>query len=290
MQPKQNNPAARLHRILTALRAQSDGTRLIDAWRAILGIKAPNNDHNLTFFRRYGRLLALPERVRAALLGVPDISNELYLRWIPKIETAFINTSLGGNVASFWGLFERSSLEFLEFCADILSRDRPERTLTTEDLAKILRDVEELRQDVNAPDINQSLRAYVLEGLDEIESAIADYDIDGIASIEHCTERAVGRLLLTQDQIARSSENSVLRRFKRVVYSLVVMMSAANGAIQLPHNIHEFLAECRGIEQRQLTYNQSTAKDIKSAEVPSSQPDLSDDAVPDTSNCYTEQT
>jgi hypothetical protein len=123
---KQNNPAARLHWHLTSLRNLGDNTRLLDAWRAIL--KARNDDHNVQLFKRYGQVMALPERARNALLKVPELNQELFLRWVPKAEAAFAGASLSGSVATFISLFGGpSSFDDLEFAGGaIVTRETGE--------------------------------------------------------------------------------------------------------------------------------------------------------------------
>jgi hypothetical protein len=117
---KQNNPAARLHRILSSVSAQAQNTRLLEAFRGILAPTIPINDNNSGFFRRHGQFLALPKRARDALLDVPDLNKELYSRWIPKLEAALAFNSLNAVVSTFSSSFDKSALENLEVCAAIL--------------------------------------------------------------------------------------------------------------------------------------------------------------------------
>jgi hypothetical protein len=117
---EQNNAAARLHFRLSTLRSMGDNTRLLDAWRGIL--VAPGNDNNFKFSRRYGQMLALPERARNALMTVPNLNQELFFRWMPKLDAALTGNSLNATVGSFFATFDKSALENLEYCADLLSR------------------------------------------------------------------------------------------------------------------------------------------------------------------------
>jgi hypothetical protein len=133
---------------------------------------------------------------------------------------------------------------------------RPEKTIDTETLTKIAKEVAQLRGDAEGANIEENLRSYILDGIDDMASAIEDYQFGGISSLEGCVERALGSLVLKHDQSVRLKENSVWKRFGQILSTLVLAISAANGALQLPHNVHQFLIEHGAVEQRQLTYDQ----------------------------------
>lgn len=235
---KRNNPAARLHFLLNFIHGASPNAVMIDMWSAIL--RASPNDR-LGFFRRYGRVMALPARVRDTLLTIPDLDKAPFCRWIPKLEHAFTTQSLNLSVVHFTGVFDKMALENLEICAVLLSRERPEKEIDAAALAKLAQEAEQLRRDTIAAKIDQRLKIYILDGLADITSAIEDYDLEGIDSLERSVERAFGSVLLKNDQTGRLKETSVGKRFAQFLYGLYVAVNAANGAFQLTHNMQQLL-------------------------------------------------
>ena len=55
--------------------------------------------------------------------------------------------------------------------------------------------------------------------------------------------------------MVKLKESSIGKRFGQVLYALSFALSTANGALQLPHNVHQALVEFGAIEQPQLTYD-----------------------------------
>jgi hypothetical protein len=213
---KVNNPAGRLLRVLTSLKAQGGSTRLSDAWRAILRIKiASSEDHNFEFFRRYGLLLALPARARAAILSVPDLDREMYLTWVPRLEAAFMGCGLNAQVSGFLASFDESSHQALAFGAELLSRVQAEKTVDQDELSKIAQQVEELRRDTTQSDIDEDLKIYVLEGLADIASAIEEYELEGMTSLERGLAVVLGSLEMKRAQSANWRESTIWKRIWR---------------------------------------------------------------------------
>jgi len=247
-----NNPAARLHALLKALKGQNATTNLVNAWSVIFALQEePGGRNHFTFLRRYGKFLALPGRARAALSAVPDLDFELYSRWVPKLNDALLASPFNSIVGGFFNIFQNSDLDYLQFCADGLSSKRPEKTVDAGALTDIVKDLEQLRRDTEAAAVEQELKTYILDELDDIKSAIQDYQIDGFESLERGVERAFGSLLLKTTQTATWKDHELWRRFCRVLSRLFVVISAANAAITLPHNIQTLLIEC-GAEQQEV--------------------------------------
>ena len=63
---------------------------------------------------------------------------------------------------------------------------QPEKIIDTAALAKIAEDIPQLRREADAAEIDEGVKSYILDGLDDITSAIEDYELEGIASVERC--------------------------------------------------------------------------------------------------------
>ena len=167
---------------------------------------------------------------------------------------------MSGQVASFSATFDKIALENLEHCADILSRERSEKTIDPKELAKIANDAKQLRRETEAAEIDVELKAYILEGLDDITSAIDDYDLEGIASLEHGVERAFGTILLKKEKADKAVKTVIGSRFGQLLYNLYLIVSIANGALQLPYNVRQLLLPYihAQTEQRESTPDSTT--------------------------------
>lgn len=249
-----NNPAARLHRILTQLRSQNSNTKAIDAWSAIL--RTPSHD-GLRLLQRYARVIALPGAVRDEITQI-HVDHELYLRWVPKVQTTFLSHSLTGLITHFHQHVDQADVDRIEFCAVELSRSRPEPVVEGRQLVELLHHAQELRRECLSDEIALDLRDHLLRYVDEIISAIEEYDIVGIQPLRRSMEAAVGSSVVDRERSKRLDATPVGKKFFQFVYNGLLILNMLHGALQLPHDVQTiFVGASAAVEMANEVYPRS---------------------------------
>ena len=187
-----DNPAHRLHRILAAAAAQTDGslsTRQL--WSSVFDVRPKDT------FAIYQRLVALgdladevEEAVRAVL---PPVSHDRLLSWRTNARTV-----MTGSIDATWGnyraLLDNATLQSIGFCADRLDEESfNEQVIPETDLRGLASDVDELFNQVASGSLDPELQRVILRSLEEIRRAIAEYRIRGSAGLYEALARARGQ-------------------------------------------------------------------------------------------------
>jgi hypothetical protein len=179
----------------------------------------------------------------------------LYLEWVPKIEAALTGCSLNSDVGTFFATFDRSSFKALQFCADLLGRERPEKTVDEGERGKLRDEALLLRKETESAEIDEHLKTFILEGLEEIISAIHDYDLEGIVSLERRVDRLFESLMRTPNKATKWRAENVWKRFGKILCHFSLVVSTANGLVALPHNVENPLVEYGVIEPARISFD-----------------------------------
>ena len=187
-----DNPARRLHRILSAAAAQTDGnlsTRQL--WASVFVDVQPKDT-----FAIYQRLVALGElsdEVEDAVKTVlPAVSHDRLLTWRTNVRTV-----ITGPIDATWGksrgLLDDATLQSIGFCGDRLDEESfNEQVIREVDLRALASQVDELFQEVAEGSLDPELRRVILRSLEEIHRAIAEYQIRGAAGLAEALAHARG--------------------------------------------------------------------------------------------------
>lgn len=132
-----DNPAGRLHQLLTAFRVNVGGHPSAAAWVGAVGLPDSNNASELG--RRLALVLQLPQEIESELAMVDerDYDRDHVMRWRSNVEQglgAIFSDKPSDQVA---GYFDDVSLNSLESCSWVLHRYRPERPVAENDLDRI---------------------------------------------------------------------------------------------------------------------------------------------------------
>jgi hypothetical protein len=225
--PKSNNPVGRLYEILRAL--QKAATNQNDRLDAIISkvFKIEANDSS-QLLEIYLELLNLTKDSGKEIRRLPEASHELHLRAIRVIERAFITQSLHSSWASFSKHLGASTMTGLEHTADNLSY-LGEKTVPTEDLENLQREVGELLELVTKTEMNEKLKAFLVEHLEKIHQALLYYRIKGARGLKDALERIMGAVIIfrTENPHQKAPDN-VQSKFGSVMGLLVKIVAFAN--------------------------------------------------------------
>jgi hypothetical protein len=186
-----NNPAGRLHRILS--RAKSAGQpNVLLAFATAFEIPPTNISEILL---NLGKLGLAVDEVSEELRRANDTDNlEEYLESAPHLKSALSIQHLGVTWETFKNHIRDEDLRALRYCSKALSKISLEEVLSDEQIKDLKTKVEALYEDVlGSNDVEPQLRRVILGHLDSIRRAIHEYRITGLRplaealSITACT-------------------------------------------------------------------------------------------------------
>lgn len=220
------NPALRLLEIIDSLLAADQDGPSRRAWAQAL--RVPETD-TARITAGIAEVFGLINETKATLRALPDIEHDLYLASFPAIER-LLNVD---NISNGWSNYRRELvlphvLQGLRFCAAELRKSCPEPLIDSSALESLAADVAaaigEISKDTSVP---ASLRSLLLEHLQSIQLAIANYRIRGAATLKASIERAIGGLIAHKKLLDGQRESRGVTRFIGVVQKATDMMESA---------------------------------------------------------------
>lgn len=236
-----NNPAGRL---LVLLRAGRDKKKhnlpAVDVWSDLLNVPV---DDKTRLLREIGRVFQIPALIRSRIEQIPTVDPIVYLKWLPKLEQAFIVSTLAGPWRGCIDYVDDVAIYGIEVCDELLSRHSREKTLPRDQLDNLLRDTESLVHEVADCSIDEDLRQYILKHLEIVDRAIRDYILHGAQPLQEAVEAAVGSLVLNQETYKRTSETEVGGKFWKVMGRALMLVGITAATIQIGKDVVKLLPE-----------------------------------------------
>lgn len=235
-----DNPAERLHDLLTAFKGVADQP-MLSAWAAVLGVERDNLPE---LMHAVAAVTALPVQLEADLrAALPDNDLELFLAWKPKVEAAMQGFANSGTTADgVQRQYDDATLVSLQHASHALrssGRELQDDQLTT--LADALQGLDELIS--GSADIDTDLQVFLLDLVYEMKRAVRLVRVQGVDGLQVALERSVGALYvragLGQPLPDRGSQ--VGRRFFAVIAQLGGFIAFGNSSFALGGNVLDVL-------------------------------------------------
>jgi hypothetical protein len=205
--PYYDNPAGRLHDLLTRLAQQDRVASLLDGWAAVLRV---NPENVVVHLGRVADLVrqtqdAVDSAGEGALLPPVERYRDSWAQPIFPREHAFSS-------ALKKVLPDAAALEALDLVSAQLHSIAPEGVVPDEDeLAQLKSQLRELIDMVQAADdVPDEVKHLVISRLRSVEEAIEHLDVGGPRSIHHAMEAVMGSVLFAQD--ARVAKSPTIRK------------------------------------------------------------------------------
>lgn len=199
---RNDNPAGRLYKILNEARNTGD-MPTIEMWAKVLDATDGSSPE---VFSRIAQLQELVEDVKTKIYNIEGINKDLYLSPFPKVEEIVKNPSLGHS----WNTFKPTLTELVMFglahCAELLSRYN-QQPIEQSELVALKKDIETLSDKIGMSDINVELKTVILDQLEIIRRAIAEYKIRGAEGIRDGLATCYGKLI-QNEPLFRDPETS----------------------------------------------------------------------------------
>lgn len=209
-----DNPAGRLHSILEKLK-QYDAddvagrVRSRDVWAALLEV---DREDTVALYRGIGLLLEQVDKAEKLIRDMPEIDPDLYLLNFPTLRQGIATPSINSGWSDQRKLFSPVVLRDLAFCASKIAEFYSEGIIEQEELASLAEEVNRLFDAVVNATLNQNLRELLLDLLETMRRAIAEYKIRGAAGLREALTKGVGAVVIMAQQAAEPEEQSTVKR------------------------------------------------------------------------------
>lgn len=172
---KDNNAAARVYRILLELKSLPNNTPMLEAWAKVFGVDPTNATTVYSNLVRLTDTLAEVERD----IRLQDVDHDIFLQYFPKIRSLLSHPSLQVHLNQHAPLLREEVLTTLQFCSEKLSKAAPEGTVSKEDLGAINEQIDHLAESLVGSDLNNQLKAVLLDLVESMRQAIAEFRVRG---------------------------------------------------------------------------------------------------------------
>jgi len=248
-----DNPASRLHELITLLRGGTINEYEDDSFhRRLAQILSVSPDDPLEYANPFMQVLQLPDRAAAEVHGLDDATydSELILMWHPPVRAAFSNAIFNPNMHKlneFRSQIDEPILLSLRFCGDLLHRRSAERLLSKDELDRIRQMVDELDEELRRDTkIDPEVRAFLLGHVKAMTQAIADAEIFGPTGLEDALDRLVGSLNRRSDIMVKAEDSpSVWTKVANIIVVIAAVFQIAGVQLALPSVIRHELTSGR---------------------------------------------
>ncbi|MDR1140045.1 MAG: hypothetical protein LBL62_00025 [Planctomycetaceae bacterium] len=240
-----NNPVKRLYDIVVLLRKNRNET-VTNAFAKILQIENLG-EHYPVFFRRVSIVYSL---IEAAKIAVDKINSKDYdySRSIKVISKALQSLNWQDIVANTTlGQINEADIKDLEMTAARVSELGIEKEISEEDIDSIIKQIDTFVKEVTEMQgLPENLKAFILERLDALRSAVVFYQYSGSASIETATDAMLGvivrnYLFHSKEKTTTSIVKEVATKICKLATDIYLLISVTNDLVQIPESVQTIL-------------------------------------------------
>jgi hypothetical protein len=235
-----NNPAGRLYEILVRAIKIGKNVKNSTAKSVLSKVLDINNPDSFEFFDGVKKLVTLINDTELAINKLSNVNIELYQSPINEIKEAFRDFNFGGEWSKIADKIDRGTLQTLKFCADALSRQRGEIILNVEEINELHNEVRTLLERVLDAELNDDIRSFIFDKLQDIEQAIINYKFKGSEGLQKVIENTFGATLMNDD-IKKEGENPIVVSFFTTITRIASMLSIYSNTKQLGADVGRVL-------------------------------------------------
>lgn len=231
-----NNPAARLHSILSQVYAyKGKGNPSIAVWASIF--KVPADDIPLVNYK-VASLFILPNQIQEEVYRCDGVNQALHLKWMEPVNKAIKHSSLSSSINHFADHLTEGAIVSLEHCADMLSTRTFEIAADVVKLGDVRKDLDSLYADVYSSDIDKQVKYYILRHLDLIRNSIRDYEINGVTPIIDSIDAFLGSTRTNGTMAKEAGKSKFGERIIQTVTNAATVIQLITALPQLAEMAH----------------------------------------------------
>lgn len=223
-----DNPAARLHMLLQKGRQINQDTQCRKTWEDLLQTKPDDNDD---LFARLGKVMSLSRQTHLLLQTNFPSQLEGAEYWRSQLSAGFTNQNLAGAWGTFIAHIDNQTVTQLSLTAELIQAKIATRLVPNQDLERIQSDLQTLIADIDASDLTQNLKNYLVRELVDLQQAVRDYKVCGAVPILKQAESMVGHTLVDPEYKGFLSSHDL---GKRLLDNLNAAAAVLTIALHLP--------------------------------------------------------
>ncbi len=199
-----NNPAGRLHNILTLTKGWPDSDKIIHVWASVLGIE----EDNVLVTKAVIELYSLSEEIQRLIMMNGDLNHDLYLKSFRSIRNIFFPLNLSSHWGSVSHYLTDEAMTRLQFCAEELSKYYSEESLSKEDLEEIIQKIEDLFEAVSDSTFPDALKLSLLEEVERLRHSVRMYTIKGAKGLKQALQATIGTVVTSHEELKAASRGN----------------------------------------------------------------------------------
>ena len=196
---EKTNPAKRLHSIIEVAQRQNNGIATLDAWAGALGVDSGAAHANPHEVIDRIRLITEEVSILRRLMKKTHFSNDLYEPALANVTKLLAVSNLAAGWSSYVGAVTVADMLALRWCSEVIES---ESALTHEELQSLLDAVNELKERVEAEDLPDNVREFVLHQIELMIRGIHQYPIIGRRAARDAVLKAAGEFMDVHDSVA----------------------------------------------------------------------------------------
>lgn len=237
---KHDNPAARLVALLEHAQRINADSPIKHAWAVLYGGKP---DDDLAALAGKAAAIRLISETRQALADDPHLQDALYTEPLDVLSKVMIVQGSWDNPwRSVIGQLDPRVMHVLRINANQLGRTTKTSALTPEELEGLLKQLDDVRQDVLDSDLPIDLKTFIVSHLEEIRASLVQYRIYGNKGVVEQLAKTIGMSWLAYRTELKDAEDvGAKKKFVEFVNLLAGMVTIVQGVSQLGPGIAGWL-------------------------------------------------
>lgn len=219
---KRDNPAGRLHEILSQAR-NLPNQPTIEVWTKVLGAQPGNKTE---IIGAISNLLELLDEVKDKISKLDGLNTQLYLSRFPEIEAVVKATNYDAAWDNYKPHLNEAAMLNLAHCAEALSR-YDETPIDEAELSELLKSVAELSEKVWVGDLDDTLKRVISDLLEAIRRSIREYRIRGANGLRKELAYCIGTLVQNHTLFKAEETKEEVGMFGKILGKLNALVSFA---------------------------------------------------------------
>lgn len=239
---KENNPAARLHRIISRAKEFTLGpgskgeagnlwAGVFDLPPSTVPVSGPVLQEVISRLLQLDKLITETETSLRRIEGLPEKYFLPFerIRKIPERSLINLNSDIRDTIRNVTAV----DMTVLDFCSDKLEEQHAEIVISEDELQAILQEVNALFDQVKSAEMDESLQTFILDGLESIRRGIYEFRIRGSERIKETVGEIVGSLYVNYKTVEAAGDDESLEKFNKLFNRLSAMVTFANTSVKL---------------------------------------------------------
>jgi hypothetical protein len=188
-----DNPAARLYAVLSQVQGSPPSWGVRQVWAKVLNTEPDNLP---AIYRLIAAMNELIDDTEYRLSNRLGSNADIYLGELPNIRKGILLSNLDSQWEVTRPFLTPRAMLGLQFCSHELAKDHQEKDIEPDQLAQLLAEAESLSKEVLTADIDETLRAVLIDQVEAFRTSILEYKLRGLVGMRRALAIYVGEVVM----------------------------------------------------------------------------------------------